>query len=218
MQQRGIRPSWQQRLEQRRAAVDETIQTRVNETVREHASEIRQKVEEISSTPSTSQAHQTAYEKEKTTPHTDRAKDATAIGGAPDPEFKPPKDKKDKEKETETVDKKTDQETIADKLKCESDKQSILEILKSLLDRGKRTDNRIETMIDNDTKIQFRKDFGEKHAHPLPKHRGYPDGVKINHYNIDMYIRKYPGTNIDRWVKKVFHVVVDGAGNAKDFW
>ena len=95
MQQPGIERSLQQRLEQRRAAVDETIQTRVNETVREHASEIRQKVEEISSTPSTSQAHQTAYEKEKTVPQADRAKEVTAIGGAPGPEFKPPKDKRD---------------------------------------------------------------------------------------------------------------------------
>ena len=99
LQQRGIRPSWQQRLEQRRAAVDETIQTRVNTTIQENAPEIQQILKEKSSATAASQAQKTAYEKEKVTPQTDRAKDATAIGGAPNPQFKPPKDKKDKEKD-----------------------------------------------------------------------------------------------------------------------
>ena len=107
LQQRGIERSWQQRLEQRLAAVDETITERVNDVVREYATEI-QHLKEISAAPSTAhtsaqthQAHQIAHEKEKIMPQADRAKDATAIGGAPGPEFKPPKDKKDKEKEAE---------------------------------------------------------------------------------------------------------------------
>lgn len=58
----------------------------------------------------------------------------------------------------------------------------------------------------------FRKDFGEKYAHGLD-HFGYPKGMKIDHYNIEIQSRSKPGTAVDRWEKvKVFHIVIEGNG------
>ena len=80
-------------------------------------------------------------------------------------------------------------------------------------------DNRIEAMIDADTKIIFRKDFGEN-AHPLPVKQGFPAGVDINHYNIEIQVRKHPGTEIDswKWIRK-YHIVIDAiSGNVTHFF
>lgn len=107
---------------------------------------------------------------------------------------------------------------IAHDLKCAPEKESILSKLKGYLDKGVRKDNRIETMLDIDTKIQFRKDFN---VHALSAKRGYPPGVKINHYNIEIQIREHPGTNLNDWTQLkggLFHIVVDKLGNVTDFY
>ena len=103
---------------------------------------------------------------------------------------------------------------VAKDLKC--DEPSALSMLKSYIKNGVREDNRIEAMIDADTKIIFRKDFG-KHAHGLESF-GYPPGEKIDHYNIEIQSRSKPGTLIDRWDKiKAFHIVIEENGKINLF-
>ena len=96
-------------------------------------------------------------------------------------------------------------------LKCKATEGSVLERLKSLLESGKKIENRIENMIDKDTKILFRKDFG-KEAHCIRK-KGYK--TPTDHYNIDVQT----WTPKDGWKKKVnFHIIVDKSGSIKDFF
>jgi hypothetical protein len=106
---------------------------------------------------------------------------------------------------------------IAKDLKC--DEQSALQQVKAYFSNGIVKDNRVEGMIDADTKILFRKDYGGK-AHPLRPKRGYPVGVNIDHYNIEIQERALPGTIIDRWNKAIanFHIVFDEFGNIVDFY
>ena len=109
----------------------------------------------------------------------------------------------------------TDLAEVAKDIKC--DESSALSVLKSYIKNGVKEDNRIEAMIDADTKIIFRKDFGEKHAHGLESF-GYPPGEKIDHYNIEIQSRSKPGTLIDRWDKiKVFHIVIEENGKINFF-
>ena len=99
------------------------------------------------------------------------------------------------------------------------DESCSFSVLKSYIDKGLMKDNRIEAMIDADSKIVFRKDFGEEYAHGLTEKRGYTPGIDDNHYNIDIVTRKYPGTTIERWNKvHVFHIVIDELGNVTDFY
>jgi hypothetical protein len=107
---------------------------------------------------------------------------------------------------------------IAKDLKC--DESSALQQVKAYFSKGTVIENRVEAAIDADTKIVFRKDYGEKYAHALPRKQGYPEGVKIDHYNIDVCRRSRPGTIIDRWDNvEVFHIVFDAEGkNIIDFF
>jgi hypothetical protein len=106
---------------------------------------------------------------------------------------------------------------IAKDLKC--DEQSALQQLKEYFSKGTVIENRVEAAIDADTKIVFRKDYGEKYAHPLKTKRGYPAGVKIDHYNIDVCERSHPGTDIDNWTHHSIHIVFDEEGkNIIDFF
>jgi hypothetical protein len=106
---------------------------------------------------------------------------------------------------------------VAQDLKC--DKSSALSMLKNYIKDGVVRDNRIEAMVDSDTKILFRKDFGEK-AHALTPKRGYPKGIKIDHYNIEIQTREHAGTTIDRWNDPIanYHIVVDNTGKVTDMY
>ena len=71
-------------------------------------------------------------------------------------------------------------------------------------------------MLDADTKIRFRKDFG---VHGLSEKQGYPKRIKIDHYNIELQTRACPGTKLNDWNKIAnFHIVVDNLGNVTDFF
>ena len=107
---------------------------------------------------------------------------------------------------------------IANDLHCAPTKESILSKLKGYLDKGTKTDNRVEYMLDADTKIMFRKDFD---VHGLSEKRGYPKRTNIDHYNIEIQVRRYPGTNLKGWDQLkdgLFHIVVDAFGNVTDFY
>ena len=99
---------------------------------------------------------------------------------------------------------------VAKDLKCEE--SAALRQMKEYFSKGVVIENRVEAAIDADTKIVFRKDFGE-YAHPLKTKRGYPAGARINHYNIDICKKTRPGTTIDRWDNvEVYHIVFDAEG------
>jgi hypothetical protein len=103
---------------------------------------------------------------------------------------------------------------IAKDLKCNPD--SALSMLKSYIEKGIVTDNRIEAMVDVDTKIMFRKDFGENYAHPIKSH-GYM--TPVDHYNVDIQVRRMPGTCFDNWnLVGSLHIIIDAKGNIIDYF
>lgn len=100
--------------------------------------------------------------------------------------------------------------------KCAPEPESVLSRLKGYLEKGVREENRIEYMLDADTKIMFRKDFGE-YAHCLEDF-GYPEGIDIDHYNIEIQTRNLPGSTINRWNKEgVWHIVIGSNGKINFF-
>ena len=98
---------------------------------------------------------------------------------------------------------------VAKDLKC--DESSAISVLKSYIDKGVMKDNRIEAMIDADSKIVFRKDFGDK-AHPIRSH-GYTSPV--DHYNIE--IQAFDSLR-GKWnVTRKWHIVIDETGKINFF-
>ncbi|TET06227.1 hypothetical protein E3J79_02655 [Candidatus Dependentiae bacterium] len=81
--------------------------------------------------------------------------------------------------------------------------------IKELLDKGKKIGDRIETMIDENAKIIFRRDFG-KSAHPIKSH-GYK--VPVDHYNVEIHTKApYKGWN--RYLN--LHIIIDKTGRVID--
>jgi len=84
-----------------------------------------------------------------------------------------------------------------------------LTMLKGWINEGKRIENRIEYLIDDKTKILFRRDFGNK-AHSVEPLGYYKP---VNHYNIDFHIKNKRG----RWdpYKRNIHIIIDKNGNVE---
>ena len=83
--------------------------------------------------------------------------------------------------------------------------------LKAVINSSKNVGGRLETKLEDGSKVIFRKDFG-KSAHPIrPK---FPNSV--NHYNIEIHkpIRGQPNR-----FEQVYdgHIIVDSKGKVIDF-
>jgi Pre-toxin TG len=76
--------------------------------------------------------------------------------------------------------------------------------LKQVLRESKRVGDRLETILDDGSKVIFRRDVGE-HAHPIGKKYRQP----VDHYNVEIHVPTKSG----RWKQKEnFHIIIDNNG------
>uniref|UniRef100_A0A7U3YCS3 Pre-toxin TG domain-containing protein n=1 Tax=Geobacillus sp. (strain Y4.1MC1) TaxID=581103 RepID=A0A7U3YCS3_GEOS0 len=76
--------------------------------------------------------------------------------------------------------------------------------LKQVLRDSKRVGDRLETILDDGSKVIFRRDVGE-HAHPIGKKYRQP----VDHYNVEIHVPTKSG----RWKQKEnFHIIIDNNG------
>ncbi len=93
---------------------------------------------------------------------------------------------------------------------CHSENEKI-KYLSSLILNGKMEGRNISYQLDDNTKILFRKDFGDN-AHPIGSK--YPEPT--NHFNIE--IQKYSETKHQYQKYRDYHIVIDENNNVIDYF